>query len=155
MLARLRDLLYQEGRLSGFLIDEAEDMPSRSAYAARFGSLPRANALIGWSPGRDYSYLEINRKMRAQHNPLVREIVEQLRATYAVVVQDERTDPLTINSEYSAALVLARCQKTPAGSERWIVRFDAALNPDITIAARLRPGSSSARPRPRPRCYPP
>lgn len=139
MLARLRKLLYQEGRLSGFIIDEADDMPSSSAYAARFGSLPRAYSLIGWSPGRDYSYLEINRKIRAQHDPLVREIVDQLRASHADVVQDERTDLLTINSEYTAALVLARCQKTPAGSERWIVRFDVALNPDITIAARLRP----------------
>lgn len=141
MLARLQNLLSRVGRLSGFIIDEADDVPSSSAYAARFGSLPRAYSLIGWSSGRDYSYLEINRKLRAQHGPLVREIVDQLRASHAVVIQDERTDLLTINSEYTAALVLARYQKTPAGRERWIVRFDAALNPDITIAARLRPGN--------------
>ena len=141
MLARLRHLLSQTGKLSGFIIDEAEDMPSSFAYASRFGSLPRAYSLIGWSSGRDYSYLEINRKIRAQHGPLIREIVDQLRANQAAVVQDERTDLLTINSEYTAVLVLARCKKTQAGSERWIVRFDAALNPDITIAARLRPGN--------------
>ncbi|MFC6647275.1 recombinase family protein [Granulicella cerasi] len=141
MLARLRDLLSRVGRLSGFIIDEADDMPSSSAYAHRFGSLPRAYALIGWSPGRDYSYLEINRKIRAQHTPLVHEIVEQLRASQADVVQDVRTDLLTINSEYTASLILARCQKTQTGRERWIVRFDAALNPDITIAARLQPGN--------------
>lgn len=141
MLALLRELLSRIGRLSGVIIDEADDMPSSSAYAARFGSLPRAYSLIGWSPGRDYNYLEINRKIRAQHDPLVREIVDQLRGSHASVVQDERTDLLTINSEYTAALVLARCQKTQAGSERWVVRFDAALNPDITIVARLRAGN--------------
>lgn len=141
MLARLRNLLSRVGRLSGFIIDEADDMPSSSAYAARFGSLPRAYSLIGWSSGRDYSYLETNRKIRAQHGPLVRQIVDQLRASHADVVQDERTDLLTINCEYTASLVLARCQRTQGGSERWIVRFDAALNPDITIAARLQPGN--------------
>lgn len=141
MLARLRTLLARIGHLSGFIIDEADNMPSSSAYAARFGSLPRAYSLIGWSPGRDYSYLEINRKIRAQHGPLVAGIIDQLRAGQASVVRNERTDLLTINSEYTAALVIARCQTIPTGSERWIVRLDAVLNPDITIAARLRPGN--------------
>jgi DNA invertase Pin-like site-specific DNA recombinase len=55
LLERLRVLLRRTGRLSGFIIDEAEDMPSSSMYAARFGSLPRAYSLIGWNSGRDYS----------------------------------------------------------------------------------------------------
>ena len=141
MLGRLRALLLRVGHLSGFVIDEAEEMPSSSAYAARFGSLPRAYFLIGWSPGRDYSYLEINRKIRAQHKPLVDGIVDQLRLNHASVIRDDRTGLLTINAEYTAALVLARCQTTAAGSERWVVRFDTVLKPDITIAARLRPGN--------------
>ena len=141
LLERLRALLLRMGQLSGFIIDEADDMPSSSVYASRFGSLPRAYSLIGWNPGRDYAFLEINRKIRAQHKPLVVSIVEQLLASQATVIRDEKTELLTINSEYTAALVLARCQTTPRGSQRWLVRMDSALQPDITIVARLAPGN--------------
>ena len=57
--------------------------------------------------------------------------------------RDERTDLLSINREYSASLVLARCRSTSSGSHRWIVRFDSVLKPDITIAARLTPGNDA------------
>ena len=143
LLDRLRTLLEQIGRLSGFIIDEAEDMPSSSLYAHRFGSLPRAYSLIGWDSGRDYRYLEINRLIREQHGPLVESIIDQLREVQALVTRDSHTDLLTINTEYTVAVVLARCQTTPAGSLRWIIRLDGALKPDITIAARLKPGNES------------
>ena len=143
LLARLRALLQRVGYLSGFAIDEAEDMPSSAVYQSRFGSLPRAYSLIGWHPGRDYRYLEINRNIRAQHKALVRSILDQLGAQGVPVNRDDKTDLLTINSEYTASLVLARCRTSHAGSHRWIVRFDAILNPDITIAARLDPENSA------------
>jgi DNA invertase Pin-like site-specific DNA recombinase len=139
LLSQLQGLLQRVGRLSGFIIDEAEDMPSSYAYTSRFGSLPRAYTLIGWSAGRDYSYVEINRGIREQHRPLVTAIIDQLSAAGARVVHDPKTDLLTINGEYTAALVLARCMITAGGSQRWVVRFDAGLQPDITIAARLLP----------------
>lgn len=141
LLDRLRALLAQVGRLSGIIIDDAEDMPSSSLYAARFGNLPRAYGLIGWAPGRDYSYLAINKLIRSQHQPLVDQIKGDLRAAGAHVDQHAKTDLLTINAEYTASLVLARCLESNAGTQRWVVRFDAALRPDITIAARLRPGN--------------
>lgn len=141
LLNQLQLLLQRVGHLSGFIIDEAEDMPSSSAYASRFGSLPRAYSLIGWSSGRDYSYLEANRKIREQYKPLVDSIVERLKANHAHVVRDEKSELLIINGEYTAALVLARCQTTPGGCRRWVVRFDVPLQPDITIAARLLPGN--------------
>jgi DNA invertase Pin-like site-specific DNA recombinase len=49
LLERLRQLLRLQGRLSGILIDETEEMPSSSCYSSRFGSLTRAYALIGWT----------------------------------------------------------------------------------------------------------
>ena len=59
----------------------------------------------------------------------------------ATVSLKEDNDLLTINSEYTASLVLARCRETRAGSHRWQLRFDESLNPDIVIAARLQPGN--------------
>ncbi len=44
---------------------------------------------------------------------------------------------LTINKEFTVSLVIACCRKTPAGSSRWAIRFDAGIRPDITIVIRI------------------
>ncbi|WP_212733241.1 recombinase family protein [Terriglobus roseus] len=143
LLDRLRTLLNRCGRLSGFLIDEADDMPSSSIYAARFGGLHRAYELIGWSGKRDFSYIEINRILRDRHRDLVGSITAQLCANGAEVSSDEHCPLLTVNSEIKISLVLARCRQTLAGSQRWHIRLESALDPDITIAVRLAPGNES------------
>ena len=43
----------------------------------------------------------------------------------------EKVDLLTIDNEYTASLLLSRCQETKARSQRWRFRFDAGLVPDI------------------------
>lgn len=141
LLERLRELLRVQGRLSGILIDETDEMPSSSCYSSRFGSLPRAYALIGWTPDRDFAYIEINRKLRRKHSALIASILDQLLSLGATVSLSEENDLLIINSEYTASLVLARCRETRAGSHRWQIRFDESLNPDVIIAARLQPGN--------------
>jgi hypothetical protein len=141
LLERLRELLRVQGRLSGILIDETEDMPATSCYCSRFGSLIRAYSLIGWSPDRDYAYIEINRKLRRRHADLIASIFDQLLSLGATVSVNQRNDLLTINSEYTASLILARCRETRAANHRWQLRFDASLRPDIVIAARLQPGN--------------
>ena len=141
LLERLRQLLRVQGRLSGILIDETEEMPSSSCYSSRFGSLTRAYALIGWTPDRDYAYVEINRKLRRKHADLIASILDQLLGLGATVSVNADNDLLTINAEYTASLILARCRTTHAGSHRWQLRFDESLSPDIVIAARLQPGN--------------
>ena len=143
LLARLRTLLQSKGKLSGILIDEAEEMPSSSCYAARFGSLTRAYTLIGWHPDRDFAYIEANRTLRRKHAELISSIFDDLLATGASVTVNSKNDLLTINAEYTASLILARCCTTMAGSHRWHLRFDEGLVPDITIAARLQPDNES------------
>ncbi len=65
MLEKLRALLSQHGRISGILIDEADGLPSSTAFRHRFGSLVSAYRLIGYDPQIDYSFIETNRKLRA------------------------------------------------------------------------------------------
>lgn len=141
LLERLRQLLRVQGRLSGILIDESEDMPSSSSYSSRFGSLTRAYSLIGWNPDRDYAYIEINRTLRRKHADHISSIFDHLIALGATVSVSPQTDLLTINSEYTASLILARCYETGLGNCRWRLRFDESLNPDVVIAARLQPGN--------------
>lgn len=145
MLEALRRLLARRGYLSGLVIDEAENTPSSGAYQSRFGSLLRAYQLVGFTPDRDYRYIEVNRALRALHPGIVAEAVEGIRRAGGEVVQDPATDLLTVNGEFTASVVLARCQQTAAGALRWHIRMDTGLAPDITVAVRMAPGNSAVR----------
>jgi hypothetical protein len=137
MLDKLRVLLEQHGRISGFIIDEADDLPSSTAFRHRFGSLVSAYRLIGYDPEIDYSFIETNRKLRKQHPEIVASVVRQIQALGAVATLDEKTGLLHLNQELRVSIVLCRHITTEAGASRWLVRLDEGLKPDITIAARM------------------
>jgi DNA invertase Pin-like site-specific DNA recombinase len=137
LLSLLRSLLQQSGSLSGFIIDEREEMPSSSVYRRRFGSLLRAYELVGYEPGRDYRYIEINRALRGAHPQIVAEIVSGIARVGGSTVHDEVSDLLTVNGEFTISIAIARCFETAAGSLRWRIRLDAGLVSDITIVVRM------------------
>jgi DNA invertase Pin-like site-specific DNA recombinase len=137
MIAALQTLLQDRGYLSGLIIDETERLPSSSAYQSRFGSLLRAYELVGFSPDRDYRYIEINRALRRMHPNIVAEVIAGIEQVGGSVRQDPTTDILAINGEFTASIVVVRCQTTAAGSLRWQIRFDVGLWPDITVAVRM------------------
>lgn len=137
LIERLRTLYQNRGFLSGLIINETDGMPSSTVYAYRFGSLIRAYQMVGFTPDRDYRYLEINRFLRRLHPEIVARTETQIAALGGQVVRDPATDLLRLNDEFSVSLVLARCQTGDAGHSRWKVRFDTSLAPDITVAVRL------------------
>lgn len=145
MLARLREVFAQHGRVSGLLIDEQGDMPSSTVYRSRFGSLVRAYSLIGYTPEIDYAYVEINRQLRAAHPSMVTGVIEGLQKIGADVCHDPATDHLLINQEYRACVALSRCHLTSAGSGRWLIRFEHVNPAHITIAVRMNPDNSSVK----------
>ena len=137
LLDRLKTLYQRQGWLSGIVIDEADGMPSSSAYSQRFGSLLRAYQLVGYTPDIDYSFIEINRRLRIVHDSTVQSTIEKIRAIGGDVTVDKKTDLLTINQSLRASLVIARSKQTAAGSHRWKIHLDTGLLPDITIVARM------------------
>ena len=137
LLSHLRKLLEREGRLSGLLIDEAEGMASSSVYRGRFNSLVRAYQLIGYTPDRDYQFIETNRQLRLMHPKIVDGAIARMRQLGGVVTVDPATDILTVNHEFTASLVISRCHQTAAGAFRWLIRLDGGLKPDITVAVRM------------------
>jgi DNA invertase Pin-like site-specific DNA recombinase len=137
MLGALQGLLQDRGSLSGLIIDETETLPSSSAYQSRFGSLLRAYKLVGFTPDRDYRYIEINRSLRRMHPQIVARAITGIEAIGSSVKHNPDTDLLTINGEFTASIVVVRCRMTPAGSLRWKIRFDTGLWPDITVAVRM------------------
>jgi DNA invertase Pin-like site-specific DNA recombinase len=145
LLELLSHLYEDKGWLSGLVIDETENMPSSSVYRTRFGSLIRAYAMIGYSPARDYRYIEINRALRGMHPEVVANTVGEIRAIGGEVEQDPKSDLLRINAEFTASIVIVRCFHTTTGVKRWKIRLDTGLRPDITIAVRMDTDNQAAR----------
>mgnify|MGYP001608821578 CR=1 FL=1 len=137
LIEKLRNLYQRHGYLSGLIINEAEGMPSTATYMHRFGSLIRAYETVGFTPDRDYQYLEANQFLRRLYPEIVGETERMISDVGGVVERDPATDLLTINGEFTVSLVLARCQSFDNGRRRWKVRFDTTLAPDITVAVRL------------------
>ena len=139
MLGGLKHLFQERGYLSGLIIDETEHLPSSSAYQNRFGSLLRAYQLVGFTPDRDYRYIEINKMLREFHPSTVATTMAEIGRIGGTVTQDPVTGLLTVNGEFTVSIVIARCRETLAGSLRWHIRFDTSLCPDITVAIRMDP----------------
>jgi len=137
MLVKLRSLAAEQVSLSSQVIDAADGMPPSAAYRSRFGSLLKAYQLAGYIPTRDFEYVDINRRIRAAHPPLVTDLVRRLNEIGATVSREADSGLLLINGEYSAELVLSRCRPTTAGSLRWRVAFEGRVAPDITILGRM------------------
>ena len=136
LLDRLRGLCDRNGVLSGFLVDECEDMPSSAVYRSRFGSLIRAYQLIGYTPDRDYAFVEVNRALRRLHPKVLADVISSLERVGGQVEREADGDLLVVNQEVTVSIVLARCVVRPAGA-RWKVHLDRGLLPDITVAVRM------------------
>jgi hypothetical protein len=137
LLDRLSAILSERGWLSGLIIDEMDDMPSSSTFRHRFGSLVRAYQLVGYTPGRDYRYIETNRTLRALHPDVVNQVIVDIEQQGGTVRRDPISDLLHVNEEFSASLLIARCHVSAAGGLRWKIRFEHGLRPSITIAVRM------------------
>lgn len=137
LIAKLKDLLAKHGSLSAELIDADEAMPSSSAYQHRFGSLVKAYQRVGFTPERDYAYVEINRRLRALHSPFETDVIQKLEEMGARITRDEKTRQLLINGEYTAEIVFTRCQQTAGGTLRWLINLEQSAVADITVVVRM------------------
>jgi DNA invertase Pin-like site-specific DNA recombinase len=139
MLDLLTSLYLEKELLSGLIIDEQENMPSSAAYRNRFGSLVSAYGMVGYSTGRDYEYFSINRELRRMYPDIIADTVAQIEKLGGGVRLNRHTDGLVINEEFTASIVIARCQQTSGGALRWRINLDTGLRPDVTVAIRMQP----------------
>lgn len=124
--------------------DDRSVMPDRG-FQARPGvrratatGQARAYALIGYKSDRDYRFLESDRALRQSRPEVLGDTSPSNSgaSTHGSVVT-RQSDLLTVNGEWTASVVIARCRPTLAGPLRWKVRFDTGLAPDITLVARM------------------
>jgi len=141
MIERLTRLLRTHGYLSGALIDDADGLPSSSAFRTRFGGLVHAYRMAGYAPGRNMEYIEINRRLRETYPRLLGDVVQDLESVGATVHFDQASDLLQINSLYTASLLLSRCRQAESGSAKWIVRARPRPQADVIIVVRMDPGN--------------
>ncbi len=137
LIERLRQLYKNRGLLTSLIIDETDGMPSSSVYSFRFGGLIRAYERVGFTPDRDYRHIEVNRILRQMHPSIVAQTEAEIARVGGQVFRDPATDLLHVNREFTVSLVLSRCTVPASGRNRWKIRFDTSLLPDITVAVRL------------------
>ncbi len=144
LLNHLKALYAESGRLSGLIINQAPNGPPTSLYLSRFGTLSRAYELVGYHPPGGAHHLEINRRLRELHPEIVSRTENTIAELGGQISRDPKTDLMTLNGELVISLVLARCQTTPNGHQRWRIRFDPArFDPDCTVAVRLDASNST------------
>lgn len=56
---------------------------------------------------------------------------------------NENRNLLVVNNMFSASLVISRCNTLNNDKFRWKIRFDTLLNPDVTIAVRMKADNKS------------
>ena len=78
-----------------------------------------------------------NRMLRLFHGDEAQRVIREITRLDGTVARNPATDQLTINGEFTASVVVARCRETSTGGLGWKIRFDTGLAPDITIAIRM------------------
>jgi DNA invertase Pin-like site-specific DNA recombinase len=137
MIVRLKRLYEGEGHLTADIMRAAKDVPDPATYANRFGSTYRAYALVGFSPKKIAYFREARRQLRQRCAWLFREIVDGFERAGAEVERNVETDTLTINDEFTVAIILARCGKVWNGVQTWRVLTPLGPTPDILLMVRL------------------
>lgn len=138
LLQGLRDLYTRQGRLSALIIDEADFLPPSSLISNRFGGLLRVYQMIGYTPKRDYQYVAINQRLRSLHREIIADVVSTIENLCGRRIPiDPESYLLELNHNLFVSVVISRCFTTTAGTQRWKIRFDSGLRPDITVAVRM------------------
>jgi DNA invertase Pin-like site-specific DNA recombinase len=138
LIDQLRKLLEREGRLSTSLIDGTKGMRSSALYKSRFDRIVVAFQLAGYDPPKDYRWVEENRELRPMRSKFVSELIDRIRQLGAAVTR-EPTNLLTVNSEFTVSVIIARCRRwtRQLRSHIWLVPLEHSHNADITIAVRM------------------
>jgi DNA invertase Pin-like site-specific DNA recombinase len=138
LLDRLRGLLQRQGHLTRRLIDQTEGMHCGDVYRKRFTSLITAFDLVGYIPRKDFRYTYIDRELRGLESNITTDIVDRIRKLGGTVTCDPLSATLTINNEFTASIIIARCRRwMRAPSRHWFISAGARSKADIAIVVRM------------------
>ena len=109
MLDKLRDVLRENGRITGTLVDESRLCPSIHAYKARFGSFREVCYRLGMKPfQRLDSTWERARRLRRMRDEVVRELKQLFPKLIDVFQKDPHARPrVTLKKPKTLRLTVA------------------------------------------------
>lgn len=139
MLVRLRRTLQKEGRLSPIIIDRTVGLPCVATCRAHFGNLRNLYRLLGYTPKRNYEFLD--------SRPLWSALKDQLLAQAAVAIRKAggRTSPggwtycLRVNGSAAVSFRAARWTggEKESHAPHWTIQREAILPAGWIAAIRL------------------
>jgi DNA invertase Pin-like site-specific DNA recombinase len=139
-LERLRKLLTRTGRLSGPIIDKSRQVPSRSAYIKRFGSLARAYTLIGYDPpGDKVDWILSGQRGIDFRNKLVEQISSQFpeRMTKVKQARSGNLCPILLLDQAVRISVRICRQITIQQNTKWTLKRNIASRADLSLLCLL------------------
>lgn len=145
MLKRLRVLLHRRGRLSRDIINETQGIPGSVAYLTRFGSLRAAYRLIGYSPKRNYEYIE----SRTVRREMLKTMVLKVAAGLAKSGEDVRIDQVHQVLRVRAVAISFRVARSrlarAATHPSWVIVRGRQPPPGLVVVIRLNEGNREIR----------
>lgn len=139
MLVRLRRALLKEGKLSKGIIDRTPGLPCVATCQTHFGSLRNLYRLLGYTPKRNYEFLESRPLWSEQKAKLASRIGVALRRAGCRTSTGGWTDSLRVNGTICVSVRAARWTpgKEETHSPHWTVQCDMHVPAGWIAAIRL------------------
>lgn len=144
LLVRLSALLSKKGRLTRTIIDKDKSCPSAGTYRLRFGSVPNAYRLIGYTQTRHYLPRESLDFRRQVRESTIASIISGAEKIGCAIENDAYPHSIIVNGEIKISVVVLLCNQSRKRDARWLLNFNIDTQSDIFVAIRLAPGNLQA-----------
>jgi len=139
MLVRLRKTLVKEGRLSINIIDRTPGLPSVATCQIHFGTMRNLYRLLGYTPKRNYEFLDSRQIWSEQKALLASRIRAAIRKAGGRTSTGGWTDTMRVNQTTCISVRAARWTpgKIESHSPHWTIQCDAHVPAGWIAAIRL------------------
>ncbi|MHB0789662.1 recombinase family protein [Bradyrhizobium sp. 5.13L] len=139
MITRLRRTLLEKGRLSVSIIDRTPGLPCVATCQTHFGSLRNLYRLLGYTPKRNYEFLESRPLWAEQKTMLASRIKSAARRAGCRISTGGWTDSFRVNGSTCVSVRAARWtpRKVETHSPHWTVQCDSHVPAGWIAAIRL------------------
>lgn len=137
VLAMLRDIHAQHGKVTVALISATPGLPNPKRIGETFGTLAEAYALAGVADAEKLQYAKTKRsiqKMREATSAACKLLIERSGVSYRHCADRWC---LCINEKIIVKIVVARSRHDPAGRVRWRIPVHTAPTPDFVVCVRM------------------
>ena len=138
LLASLKGLLAEEGRLSLTLVKESPNVPSPSTYRLRFGSLRKAYELIGYGRPEQFGPIDLRRRTQALREEVMAKIATMFPHDVSIVRRGGRwRSRLRLRGGLIVSVLVARSVRAWKNTFCWQIDPVRHERKNVALLARL------------------